>query len=204
MKKYTALVLGSGRHCHVTEEVFKALFGGDRELTKVRDLGEDPQSGYLSGEKVTVVLPKGEFQASILGPYRKYTQVEISKTDAISFGVRPKMSNSGILEGTDPVVLVGPAGRVELKQGLMIVRRHLHLDPLVAQELGIKDTDAVRVRIPGPRALTFEQVSIAPNSPGCDSVLHIDYDEMNAAGITNADQVRGEIIFCPEDVLEAR
>lgn len=202
MEPVKAVIMGSGRHCHVTKEVFEALFGEGAELTPVRRLNVDPKAGFLSVEKVTMVAPKKEIQISILGPFRRYTQVEISRTDAVELGLPiPKMSDSGKTAGTGPVRLIGPKGEVELEEGLMIVRRHVHLDPLVAEKMGCKRGDALRLRVGGPRGLTFEQVAIADNSPGCPNVVHLDYDEMNALGITTADKVEGEVLFFPEDKL---
>lgn len=202
MEQFKAVIMGSGRHCHVTKEVFEALFGQGAELTPARALNVDPLAGFLSVEKVTLVTPKKEVKVSILGPFRRYTQVEISRTDAIDMGYDiPKMSDSGKTQGTGSVKLAGPKGEVELSEGLMIVRRHVHLDPLVAEKLGCRKGDALRFRVGGPRGLTFEQVAVADNSPNCPSVLHIDYDELNALGITTAEQVEGEIIYVPEDKL---
>ena len=201
MEEYKIFILGSGRHCHVTEDVFKALFGEGATLTKVRELYEDPLAGFLAEEKVTVVGAKGEFKASILGPFRKYTQVEISRTDATNYGFEPVMSNSGELEGTCPCVLKGPKGEVKLKEGVMVVRRHVHLDPLIAEKLGVTKESALKVKVGGPRGLIFDQCALAPNSPGVPSVLHIDYDEMNAIGVTNKEKPWGTLIFDPDDKL---
>ena len=202
MEQFKAVIMGSGRHCHVTKEVFETLFGEGAELTPARDLNVDPLAGFLSSEKVTLVTPKKEVRISILGPFRRYTQVEISRTDAINMGYEiPQLSDSGKTQGTNAVKLAGPKGEVELSEGLMIVRRHVHLDPLVAEKLGCKKGDALRFHVGGPRGLTFEQVAVADNSPNCPNVLHLDYDELNALGITTADKVEGEIIFIPEDRL---
>ena len=202
METCKAVIMGSGRHCHVTREVFEALFGQGAELTEVRKLNADPKAGFLAAEKVTLIAPKREVHISILGPFRRYTQVEISRTDAVELGYEiPLMSNSGKLAGTGAVKLVGPKGSVDLAEGLMIVRRHVHLNPDEAKLLGCGPDDVLRVHVGGPRALTFEQVAIADNSPGCPSVMHLDYDEMNALGITNADGVEGEITFDPADRL---
>lgn len=202
MEQVKAVIMGSGRHCHLTKDVFEALFGAGKELTPVRRLNVDPHAGFLAEEKVTLVTPKKEAKISILGPFRRYNQVEISRTDAVEMGYEiPKLSNSGKTAGTGAVRLVGPSGEVELDEGLMIVRRHVHLDPLVMEKMGCKPGDALRLHVGGPRGLTFEQVAIADNSPGCPNVVHLDYDEMNALGITTADKAEGEILFVPEDRL---
>lgn len=202
METYQALILGSGHHAHLKQEDFEILFGPGAELTPKRQLNADPRGGFLSNQKVEVVGPKGRFTASILGPVRSYTQVEISYTDAQLLGIRPKMSDSGILEGTAPCTLIGPAGQLELQEGLMVVRRHVHLDPLVGGKLGVKAGDMLRVRIPGPRALVFEQVAIAKGFPGVQSIMHLDYDELNAAGVAPGEQVMGTIEYA-HDTEEA-
>lgn len=191
-----ARILGSGHHLHLKQEDLEALFGPGAKLTVKRYLDDKfPEGGFLSEQHVTVAGPKGQFEASILGDVRPYTQVEISFTDARVLGVKPAMSDSGKLEGTSPCKLIGPAGVLELEEGLMIVRRHVHMGKEDLAELGCKIGDMVRVRIPGPRALVFEQVVVAKQFDGMASLMHIDYDEMNAAALENKNQVYGEISF---------
>lgn len=196
-----ALILGSGHHVHLRQEDFETLFGQGASMEKKRQLGDDPQGGFLAKQQVNVICPKGQFQASILGPARPYTQVEISLTDAHALGVSPAMSNSGDLEGTSPCVLVGPMGQLELARGLMIVRRHLHINKEDMETLGCRLGDMVRVRIDGPRALIFEQVVAVKQFDGMASVMHIDYDEMNAAGIKNTEKPYGEVTFCHDEAV---
>lgn len=191
-----ALILGSGRHLHLKREDLEALFGAGAELTVKRYLDDNFKiGGFLADQRVTVVGPAGKFTVSVLGDLRPYTQVEISYTDARILGVVPKMSNSGMLDGTAPCKLVGPAGELELEEGLMVVRRHVHLSKEDRQTLGCQIGDMVRLRIPGPRALVFEQVMVTKQFDGMRSLVHIDFDEMNAAGITNTGRVQGEIQF---------
>ena len=196
-----ALILGSGRHLHLKQADLEALFGPGAVLTVKRYLNEThPEGGFLSEQHVTVVGPKGQFTVSVLGDVRPYTQVEVSLTDAKFLGVQPVMSDSGRLTGTAPCKLVGPAGELELKEGLMVVRRHVHMSKEDLAELGCKPGDFVRIRVPGPRALTFEQVLVAKQFEGMASLVHIDYDEMNAAGIENKDHVMGELqFFCDQE-----
>lgn len=198
-----ALILGSGHHLHLKQEDVETLFGAGAKLTVKRYLDENfKEGGFLSEQQVTVVGPKGQFNASVLGDVRPYTQVEISYTDAARLGIKPKMSNSGMLEGTASCKLIGPAGELNLHEGLMIVRRHVHLSDEDCRALGCKIGDMVRLRIPGPRALVFEQVLVSKQFKGMYSLVHIDYDEMNAAGLENKDRPYGEIEFF-HDPLEA-
>lgn len=193
MPKIKAKILGSGRHVHLKREDLDILYGEGFELTVKRYLGEDSKELYVSDQQVTVVGPKGQLRCSILGALRPYSQVEVSYTDAQLLGIKPPMSNSGQLEGTAPCKIIGPVGELELKEGLMIARRHIHMSEEDRAALGCKLGDMVRVHIPGPRALTFEQVLV---TRGKGSVIHIDYDEMNAAAFTNSDGLMAEVEFC--------
>ena len=177
----------------MNREALDILFGKGFELEVKRYLEEGSTELYVSKQQVTVVGPKGELRCSILGALRPYNQVEVSYTDAQLLGVNPKLTNSGQLEGTAPCKLIGPAGELELKEGMMVARRHIHLNAEEMAELGCKVGDMVRVRIPGPRALTFEQVAVCK---GMRAVVHVDYDEMNAAGFKNSDNLMAEVELC--------
>ena len=193
MATIKAKILGSGHHVHLKREDLDVLYGPGFELTVKRYLNEDSKELYVAHQQVTVVGPKGQLRCSILGGLRPYTQVEVSYTDATLLGVTPKMSNSGQLEGTAPCKLIGPAGELELKEGMMVAQRHIHMSQADQEALGCKVGDMVRVHVPGPRALTFEQVIV---TRGHSSVIHVDYDEMNAAGFKNSDGLVAEVEFC--------
>lgn len=181
----------SARHVHVSQEDLETLFGKGYELTKKKDLSQPGQ--YACEERVTVVGPKKEMAGvSILGPVRPATQVEISLTDARSIGVAAPIRESGDVAGSGACKLVGPAGEVELKEGVIAAKRHIHATPEDAEKLGVQDKDIVSVKIAtAERSLVFDDVVVRV-SPKFALAMHIDTDESNAAGCGR--EVYGEII----------
>lgn len=180
----------SARHVHVTQEDLETLFGKGYELTKKKDLSQLGQ--FACNEKVTIVGPKKEMSASILGPVRPETQIELSLTDARSIGVTAPIRESGDVAGSGACKLVGPAGEVELKEGVIAAKRHIHATPEDAEKLGVKDKDVVSVKVDTDgRSLVFGDV-IVRVSPKYALAMHIDTDESNAAGC--AGTVYGEIV----------
>lgn len=138
------LVETSARHIHVTDETLEKLFGKGYQLTVKKMLSQPGQ--YASNERVTVVGPKRELaNVSILGPTRKVNQVELSATDARSIGVAAPVRGSGDVAGSGACKLVGPAGEVELSEGVIIAKRHVHMTPEDAQTLGVTDRQVVKV-----------------------------------------------------------
>ena len=173
----------SGRHVHVTAEQARILFG--HPLTPKRPLSQPGQ--YLANERVTVVGPKGEFQnVAVLGPERKEAQVEISLTDGRVLGIDAPIRQSGNVAGTPGAVLVGPKGRVELRQGVMAAQRHIHLTPQEGTKFGVKDGQVVRLRTFTDRPVVFENVVVRIR-PDFAAAVHLDYDEANACGFRNGD-----------------
>lgn len=185
------MVETSAHHVHVTKETLAALYGKDAKLTNKKNLSQPGQ--FACVEKVTVVGPKGEMKMSILGPERKADQVEISLTDARKLGITAPVRESGDIEGTPGCKLVGPAGEVEIKCGVIAAKRHIHLDPKTAEEFGLKDKQIVSVKVGEGtgRALTFGDVVIRV-SESYAPAMHIDTDESNAACLSGT--VDGEII----------
>lgn len=176
-------VEASGRHVHVTKEQAQTLFGHD--LTPVRELSQPGQ--YLAKERVTVVGPKGEFQnVAVLGPARKAAQVEISLTDGRALGIDPPVRLSGRVEGSPGAVLVGSKGRVSLNEGVICAQRHIHMTPEDATRLGIRDGDAVKLKVYSKRPVIFEQVPVRI-SKDFQTRVHLDFDEANACGFQNGD-----------------
>ena len=185
------LVEISARHVHVSEEHLEILFGKGYKLTPKKDLSQPGQ--FACEERVTVVGSKRELKGvSILGPCRKATQVELSLTDARSIGVSAPIRESGDTAGSGACKLVGPCGEVELTEGVIAAKRHIHMTPEDAEKYGIKDTQVVSVKIPTEgRALIFGDV-VARVSPSYALAMHLDTDEANAAGI--AGTAEGEIL----------
>ncbi|MCI8822522.1 MAG: phosphate propanoyltransferase [Lachnospiraceae bacterium] len=184
------IVETSARHVHVSQEDLEILFGKGYELTKKKDLSQPGQ--YACNEKVTIVGSKKEMAASILGPVRPASQVEISLTDARSIGVDAPVRESGDVAGSGACKLVGPCGEVELKEGVIAAKRHIHATPEDAEKLGVKDKDVVSVKIDTDgRSLVFGDVVVRV-SPKFALAMHIDTDESNAAGCGR--EVYGEIV----------
>lgn len=185
------IVETSARHIHVTEEDFKVLFGEGATLTHKKDLSQPGQ--YACAERVTIVGPKKELAGvSILGPFRKQTQVELSATDARSIGLPIVVRESGDLKGTPGCTVVGPAGSLEIKEGVIVAKRHIHATPKDAEALGVKDKDIVSVKIDTEgRSLIFGDVVVRV-SESYALAMHIDTDESNAGLVTP--NTLGEIV----------
>lgn len=173
----------SGRHIHVTKEQAQILFGHD--LTEKRPLSQPGQ--YLSNERVSLVTKKGRMDnVAVLGPCRKEAQVEVSRTDAVVLGIDPPVRLSGDVTGSAPVTLIGPNGTVELQQGAIIARRHIHMSPEDAALHGISDGDTVRIKALTERPVVFEEVPVRVSSKFC-TYAHLDYDEANGCGFRKGD-----------------
>lgn len=178
------LVEISARHVHVSQQDLETLFGKGYELTVKKMLSQPGQ--FACEERVKVVGTKGEFPAvSILGPCRKDTQIELSLTDARSIGVTAPVRESGDIAGSGACKLVGPKGEVELTQGVIAAKRHIHATTADAEKMGLKNGQIVQVEIPtaNGRNLTFGDVVVRV-SDSYALAMHIDTDEANAAGMS--------------------
>ena len=175
------LVETSARHVHVTKETLEALFGAGYELTVKKPLSQPGQ--FASNERVTVVGPKRELaNVSILGPCRSADQVELSATDARSVGIAAPVRESGDIAGSGACKLVGPCGEVELKEGVIVAKRHIHVTPEDAVKLGVADKEIVKVACGSEgRKLVFDDVVIRVSEKFA-TAMHIDTDESNACG----------------------
>ena len=175
------LVETSARHVHVTREALDILFGEGYELTVKKMLSQPGQ--YASAERIDVVGPKKTLSGvSILGPVRPETQVELSLTDARSIGIAAPVRESGQIAGSGACKLVGPKGEVEISEGVIVAKRHLHILENEANELGIKNGDIIKVACGGEgRKLIFDDVVVRVNKDGA-TTMHIDTDESQAAG----------------------
>ena len=186
------LVETSARHIHLSQADLETLFGAGYELPPKKDLSQPGQ--FACEERVTVVGPKKELAGvSILGPVRPETQVELSLTDARSIGLSAPVRESGDVAGSSGCKLVGPKGEVELAQGVIAAKRHIHMTPEDAEQFGVKDTQVVQVRVPSSigRTTIFDDVVVRV-SPKYALAMHIDTDESNAAGVapgTTADVI---------------
>ena len=187
------IVETSARHVHVTQETLEILFGAGHTLKPIKDLSQPGQ--FASEEQVDVVGPKNTIKrVRILGPVRSENQVELALTDARSIGVTAPVRESGDVAGSGACKLVGPCGEVELTQGVIAAKRHIHMTPADAEQFGVKDKDVVCVKVIPPvkgRELIFGDVVVRV-SPKFSLAMHIDTDESNAACAVNG--TMGEIV----------
>ena len=174
------IVETSARHIHVTQQTLETLFGAGHQLTNKKDLSQPGQ--YACEEKVTLVGPKGQLKVSILGPVRPADQVELSFTDARTLGLAGvPVKESGEVAGTPGIKLVGPCGEVEITEGVMIAKRHIHMTPEDAAEMGLEDKQIVSVKIENGSRSTIFGDTVVRVSPKFALAMHIDTDEANAA-----------------------
>ena len=185
------LVETSARHVHVTREALNILFGEGYELTVKKMLSQPGQ--YASAERIDVVGPKKTLSGvSILGPVRPETQVELSLTDARSIGIAAPVRESGQIAGSGACKLVGPKGEVEISEGVIVAKRHIHMTKADAAEFGVADKQIVSVKVDSAdRSLIFGDVVVRV-SDSYALAMHIDTDESIAAGM--APGTMGEVI----------
>jgi putative phosphotransacetylase len=171
----------SARHCHLAKEDLEKLFGEGHELAKLKQLSQP--SDFACQETVDIQVGSKKFEkVRIVGPLRGHTQIEISLTDTVGSGIMPPVRISGNLQESAGVILQGPAGRVELKDGLIIAQRHLHCATDEAKKYKLKAGDVVSIRVEGERPVIFEKVAVRVKDD-YKICLHLDTDEGNAAGI---------------------
>ncbi|NUO05827.1 MAG: phosphate propanoyltransferase [Candidatus Brocadia sinica] len=171
----------SAHHIHLTQEHAEALFGKGHQLTPHTDLSQPGQ--FACKEQVTLVGPKGRIErVRVLGPIRKFTQVEIAMTEQFKLGVHPPIRESGDIKDTPGCTLEGTAGSVKLERGAICAWRHIHMTPDDALRYGVRDKSVVSVRVAGDRELEFGDVLVRV-SPDYRLAMHIDTDEGNAANI---------------------
>ena len=183
------LVETSARHIHVSEKDLEILFGKGYKLTNKKDLSQPGQ--FACEERLTVVGPKKSVAGvTILGPTRPATQVEISLTDARSLGISAPVRESGDVANTPGCKLVGPAGEVEIPEGVIAAKRHIHMTPADAAELGVADKQIVKVKIGSQGRETIFGDVVVRVSDSFALAMHIDTDESNAA----CANVPGEIV----------
>ena len=176
------LVETSARHVHVSQADLETLFGAGYQLTHKKDLSQPGQ--YACAERVDIVGPKKTLAGvSILGPVRPETQVELSLTDARSIGVAAPIRESGDIAGSGACKMVGPCGEVELSEGVIVAKRHIHMTTADAERMGLSDKQVVSVQVPSNgRALIFGDVVVRVSDKYA-LAMHIDTDESNAGAI---------------------
>ncbi|MFH1111742.1 MAG: phosphate propanoyltransferase [Patescibacteria group bacterium] len=171
----------SARHIHLSQEHLAKLFGKNYQLTKVKNISQPGQ--FAAKEKVVIAGPKVKLSVRIIGPTRPQTQVELSATDCWNLGIKPVLRLSANLKNTPGCFILGPRGRINLKQGVIVAQRHLHLTPAEAKLWRLKHGDVISLRTVGTRSITFHQVAVRSRA-GIDKMsFMLDIDEANAAGV---------------------
>lgn len=177
----------SNRHVHVTKEHLEILFGKNYELQVLRPVNQPGQ--FASVEKVSIETSKSKIEGvRILGPIRPYTQVEISKTDAIKLGLNPPVRDSGDLKGSEPITIIGPCGSVTIEEGCILATRHIHMTPEQRKEFGLEGISKVGVKIVGEKGGIMKAVHIK-SADASYYEMHIDTDDANAFLLNNKDEV---------------
>lgn len=185
MSEFKVSVGISNRHLHLSQADLETLFGKDHQLTPTKDLSQPGQ--FACEETVNLIGPKAKIsKVRVLGPVRPVTQVEVSRTDSFVLGINPPVRESGDIANSASLILEGPNGQVELKEGVIIAKRHLHLHVSEAEKFGVKDKQIISVRFEGERGVTFDQVVVRVH-PNFAMDFHIDTDEANAAGLKNGE-----------------
>lgn len=176
----------SNRHIHLDRADMDALFGPGSELTVKKMLGQPGQ--YAAEETVTIRGPKGEMsRVRVLGPLRNETQVEISVADGFVLGVKPPVRESGQLEDSPGIEIIGPKGSVKKTRGVIAALRHIHMTPEIARRLGYRDGQYVQTRIEGLRGALLCNVLVRVSEKYALE-MHIDVEEANALGVKNGDR----------------
>ena len=180
----------SNRHIHLSREDLDTLFGKDYQLTPIKDLSQPGQ--YACKEQLTIIGPSMRpiEGVRVLGPVRKESQVEISVTDSFVLKVKPPVRESGSLEGSAPITIIGPKGIVSLKQGCIIANRHIHMSPADGARFGVKDGDYVTAdAFSGTKRTRWFDVQVRVSDKFCLE-MHVDTDDANAVGIGNGAKVK--------------
>jgi len=179
----------SARHCHLSQRDLVKLFGANYQLKVLKMVSQPGQ--FATQEEIKIQGPRGELKLRIVGPIRQDTQIELAATDCYKLGIKPVLRVSGKVKGTPGAVLIGPKGKIKIKQGVIVAQRHLHLAPNEAKSLKLKNGQLVSIKINGSRGLTFNNV-IVRSGVGHKKSFQIDTDEGNACGWQPG--IKGELI----------
>jgi putative phosphotransacetylase len=183
------VINASARHMHVSQEALERLFGPGHKLTPMRTLYQEGH--FAAQETVALVGPRSRLISNlrILGPVRPQSQIELAFTDAISLGIDDvPIRISGDIAGTPGGYVMGPAGMLELKEGIIRAAIHVHMSPADAEYYGVKHLDTIKLRVGGPAGVTFDRVHVRVN-PAFKLEVHMDTDEANACGLHLAREV---------------
>lgn len=180
----------SARHIHLCQEDLERLFGKGYKLKPLKKLSQADE--FAAQETLTIIGPKDKIEnVRIVGPLRDRTQVEVSRTDGYKLGDIPPLRVSGDITGSSPITLVGPKGKIDLKEGLICAKRHIHMSTSEAKKFGVKNRQLISVKISATRTLTFHDIIIRVK-PNFKLAFHIDTDEGNAAWVETGEE--GELI----------
>ena len=179
----------SNRHIHLSTADLETLFGVGYQLTPIKDLSQPGQ--FACKETLTIVGPslRPIENVRVLGPVRKASQVEISRTDSFTLKVKPPVRESGDIVGSAPITIIGPKGVVTLKEGCIIANRHIHMSTDEGAQFGLSDGQYVDVEVNGERRTKFYDVQVRVHKD-FRLEMHIDTDDANAAGIGNGAKVK--------------
>ena len=173
----------SGRHVHLTQEAVMALYG--HRLTPLKGLSQPGQ--FVARERISLITPKGRIdKVAVLGPERKACQVELSKTDCVTLGLKAPLRDSGDVAGSPGLILANEDRQYPISEGVIVAKRHIHMTPEDAGNRGLADGQRVKLRTFSSRPLTFEDVTVRV-SPNFRTYAHLDYDEANACGYAPRD-----------------
>ncbi len=189
MSKEKVLVEVSARHAHLSEQDLETLFGKGYKLTPKKELSQPGQ--FACEEKITIKGSRGEMKMSVLGPTRKSTQIELSLTDARTVGVAAMIRESGDI--ANGIVIAGPCGEIEIKEGVIAAKRHIHMTKKDAEYYGVENGQIVSVKVETPERTTTFGDTVVRVSDSYALAMHIDTDEANAAGVSGS--AMGEIIL---------
>lgn len=178
----------SARHLHLQKEHVEMLYGKGYRLTHFKEISQPGQ--FACNEKVTLQGPKGMIEnVRVLGPLRERTQVEIARTDARKLGISPPVRNSGNIDGSAPITLIGPKGSITLDEGCIIADRHIHMTPQDAKDFGVNNKQKVSVHVEGDKGGMMGQVTIRVNERYALD-MHIDTDDANAFNIKGNEKLQ--------------